>query len=175
MLALAEDDRAFEREHRVESRRRGDVKTPPVVGWRLARFGRPHLMRQLIKRSVPMRADEYLVKGPVEKFVENREKKEEEEKLRRAFVEHAAKWRKDLAFSSSLLDMVLHPSYLRIIGMGYAALPLILMELQKGPEQWFAALEAITGENPVLDNQRGRVREMAHAWIDWAKKRNILE
>ncbi len=37
--------------------------------------------------------------------------------------------------------------YQRIIGIGWPVVPLILDELQREPDQWFWALEAITDEN----------------------------
>ena len=43
-------------------------------------------------------------------------------------------------------------SYQKIIGMGPAVVPLILSELQKEPDHWFWALEAITDENPVSES-----------------------
>jgi hypothetical protein len=30
-------------------------------------------------------------------------------------------------------------------------------------------LSAITGENPIKPEQRGRVKQMASAWIDWGR------
>jgi hypothetical protein len=60
--------------------------------------------------------------------------------------------------------------YQKIIGMGMAAVPLILEELQREPDQWFWALEVITDENPVPPEAAGRVRLMADAWIEWGKR-----
>src|SRR3989442_626265 len=66
------------------------------------------------------------------------------EAVEKRFLELASKWRETHPFSSSDTDMVLDPSYQEIIGMGYPALPLILRELQKEPDNWFWALRAIT-------------------------------
>jgi hypothetical protein len=38
--------------------------------------------------------------------------------------------------------------------------------MQREPEQWFWALEAMTGENPVPRESAGLVSEMAQAWIE---------
>jgi len=62
--------------------------------------------------------------------------------------------------------MAMLKPYQRIVGMGLSAVPLILEELRREPDQWFWALEAITEENPVLPQAAGKVREMARAWID---------
>ena len=60
------------------------------------------------------------------------------------------------------------------IGMGLPAVPLILEELQRDPDQWFWALEAITEENPIQPEASGKVRLMAQAWIDWGRRHGIL-
>jgi hypothetical protein len=65
----------------------------------------------------------------------------------------------------------MHPAYQRIIGLGTAAVPLILAELEKDLDQWFWALKAITGEDPVPPESRGKMREMADAWLNWGRKK----
>ena len=65
--------------------------------------------------------------------------------------------------------------YQRIIGMGPPAVPLILRELHREPDQWFWALEAISEENPVPPEAAGTVREMARAWIEWGKRQGLLD
>lgn len=82
-------------------------------------------------------------------------------------------WREGVRFTSSLTEMVLHPAYQRIIGMGPAAVPLLLHELEERPDHWFWALSAITGADPVLPEQRGQVRMMADAWLRWAKEQGL--
>ena len=75
---------------------------------------------------------------------------------------------------SNTAQMAILPSYQRIIGMGMPAVPLILEELQREPNQWFWALEAITDANPVPPEDAGRVRKMAQAWIDWGKQHGFI-
>jgi hypothetical protein len=41
-------------------------------------------------------------------------------------------------------DMVTHPAYQQIIGLGKEALPLLFGELRRAPDHWFWALRAIT-------------------------------
>jgi hypothetical protein len=65
--------------------------------------------------------------------------------------------------------------YQRIVGMGTAAVPLILEELKREPDQWFWALESITEENPVPPEAAGRVRAMAEAWLRWGRERGVLK
>jgi hypothetical protein len=89
-------------------------------------------------------------------------------------------WRaKRNPLSSSAWDNVLNPAYQRIVGMGITAVPFILYELRrelkKGePDEWFVALWAITGENPVAVENRGRTREMAEAWLEWGSRQGYL-
>ncbi len=64
--------------------------------------------------------------------------------------------------------------YQRIIGMGWDAVPLILEELRREPDQWFWALEKITDENPVPPEAAGRVRQMAQAWVEWGQKQGLI-
>ncbi len=54
--------------------------------------------------------------------------------------------------------------------MGKAAVPLILDELRTDPRHWFPALQEITGENPVPLEDRGVVRKMAAAWLEWCER-----
>jgi hypothetical protein len=72
---------------------------------------------------------------------------------------------------SSITDMVLLPSYQRIIGLGSGAIPLLLAELERKPDHWFWALQAITGEDPVPAASRGNLIEMSAAWLAWGRQR----
>jgi hypothetical protein len=86
----------------------------------------------------------------------------------------AQAWKEDTRYISSSTDIATHPAYQRIIGMGREAMPLILADLCKAPHQWFWALRAITGEDPVPATHKGKVREMANAWIEWGKRKGII-
>jgi hypothetical protein len=68
-------------------------------------------------------------------------------------------------FLSSIHDMVTHPAYLQIIGMGREAVPLLLAELRREPDHWFVALQAITGTNPIPPSVCGDVENMTEAWL----------
>lgn len=91
--------------------------------------------------------------------------------LERAFSRLADEWRRETAVISSVTDMATHPAYQRIIGMGPAAIPLILRELEREPHYWFWALRSITREDPVKPEDLGNMRKMAKAWIDLGKLR----
>ena len=81
-------------------------------------------------------------------------------------------WRAQRGAMSSITDMALCPAYQSIIGMGGAAIPLILVHLESegdDPDQWFWALRAIRPDaDPVQDEDRGNNSRMARSWIDWA-------
>jgi hypothetical protein len=58
--------------------------------------------------------------------------------------------------------------------MGPEVVPLILAELDKEPDHWFWALEAITEENPVGDNIAGDMAASAKAWVQWGRNNGLL-
>lgn len=78
-------------------------------------------------------------------------------------------WQEDTMFSSSLREIVLHPAYQRIIGLGPRALPLIFDQLRRNPPtHWFWALVAIVGEDPAIESHT--LREAASLWLQWAAR-----
>jgi hypothetical protein len=89
--------------------------------------------------------------------------------LEESFLQLAEQWRRETGMLSLVSKMAIHPAYQRIIGMGQPVVPLILRELEREPDHWFWALQAITGENPVQPAQRGILDEMAAAWLEWGK------
>ena len=90
--------------------------------------------------------------------------------LQREFSTLAQQWERDTQFSSSATEIAMHPAYQRIIGMGTAAIPLILAELEREPGHWFWALKAISGDDPVPEDARGKLPEMAQLWLDWGRR-----
>lgn len=89
--------------------------------------------------------------------------------LAQKFQTLAAQWRQETRHLSLMSDIVLNTAYQQIVGMGMPAIPLLLKELQERPDHWFWALRSITGENPILPDDRGRVTKMAKAWLQWGK------
>lgn len=86
----------------------------------------------------------------------------------------AAEWKEQSRFLSNTAQMAMLRPYQRIVGMGWAAVPLLLAELRREPDQWFWALEAITDENPVPPADAGHVRRAAAAWVGWGVARGLL-
>jgi hypothetical protein len=98
----------------------------------------------------------------------------EQSELERIFSELAEQWRRETAIHSSVSKKAMHSAYQRIIGMGPAAVPLILRELQRRPEHWFWALTAITREDPVRPEEAGDVQRMRDAWLAFGRERGYL-
>src|SRR5579862_7578978 len=85
------------------------------------------------------------------------------------FHELVATWKVSAGVSSSLSELFAHRSYRELIELGEPAVPLLLAELEREPDWWFAALKAITGADPVAAENRGKLDEMSRAWLDWGR------
>ena len=92
--------------------------------------------------------------------------------LERRFNNLARRWKKETIHLSLIQQMVLHPAYQEVIGLGSKAIPLILNELRKEPDFWFWALRALTGEDPTTEKMRGDLEAMTNAWLSWGHKPN---
>lgn len=86
----------------------------------------------------------------------------------------AERWREDTHLASSVSGIFLHPAYQEIIGLGPAALPLILDDLARTRVDWFWALRAISGENPVPPEERGQIGRMTERWLEWGHRNGYL-
>lgn len=90
----------------------------------------------------------------------------------------ALQWKRERGAQSTVFGMAALPSYMKIIGMGKDALPLILEQLKSEantPDHWFWALAAISDENPVPPESRGKLPEMAKAWLAWGQKEGYVD
>jgi hypothetical protein len=90
------------------------------------------------------------------------------------FSRLAEAWKLRSRAMSNPAQMAMLPEYQQIIGMGFPAVPLILNELRNEPGQWFWALGAIVGENPVPPEAAGDVSRMSQAWIDWGVRNGLI-
>ncbi len=88
------------------------------------------------------------------------------------FRQLADQWREETSHLSLVIKKVMHPAYQRIIGLGPAAIPLLLRELQQQPGHWTWALRAITGEDPTHPDDT--VTQAAQAWVKWGQERHYL-
>lgn len=91
------------------------------------------------------------------------------ETLEQKFQRLTAEWKEETRFSSKTKAIAEHPAYRQIIEMGKPAVPLILADLEKNGGHWFMALDAITGADPVAEDDAGKTKKMAAAWIAWGR------
>lgn len=68
----------------------------------------------------------------------------------------------------------MNPAYQAIIGMGAEALPMILEDLRQNSGHWFWALKAISNEDPVVPSDRGSVKKMKNAWLQWGEVKGLV-
>jgi hypothetical protein len=81
------------------------------------------------------------------------------------------RWRSETAHLSSSTQMLKHPAYQEIISLGPVVLPFLFHDLeQTGDGHLSKALTAITGAHPVPLEDRGKVKQVAAAWLRWAKE-----
>jgi hypothetical protein len=97
--------------------------------------------------------------------------------IEREFHDLVAQWKSETGHLSSLTKAFAHPAYLRIIGLarrssGHEIERLLLNELESDPDHWFAALSAVTGEDPVKPSHDfdGAV----NAWLLWGRRKGII-
>jgi hypothetical protein len=106
--------------------------------------------------------------------IADRLEQSDRDKIERKFHRFVREWKAAVGPSSSAVQMTMHPAYQQIIGIGEPAIPLLLHELQRDPDHWFWALHAITGENPVPAESRGRLDGMADAWLDFGRRHGYV-
>ena len=94
--------------------------------------------------------------------------------LRSRFDRLADQWSEETEFVSSSSAIVLNGAYQQIIGMGQAAIPLILRRLESEEGHWFWALKHITGEDPVLPQKVGKFEKMREIWLTWGRECRYL-
>lgn len=95
-----------------------------------------------------------------------------ESEVAEKFESLVAEWRNDTLLLSSMSKKLMHPAYLRIIGLGPVVLPLLLRELEERPSYWFSALSAISGIDPVPDS--ASFDEAVDVWLAWGREKGIL-
>jgi hypothetical protein len=98
----------------------------------------------------------------------------EPQRLEQRFLEHADKWERETEHLSSPTQMMMHPSYQAILGMGRDIVPLLLRDLQENRRPWFWALSYITKDNPINPPDAGKMDRMIKAWVDWGRARGLL-
>lgn len=95
--------------------------------------------------------------------------------IERRFLELLERWRNETRGDGVGARTLKHPSYLEILEMGPAVVPLILRDLAAGGGFWIGALMMLTGEDPVPAAERGRSAKMREAWLAWGRARGLIE
>ena len=93
---------------------------------------------------------------------------------RERFRQLTGQWRKATQWLSSTTDIAMHPAYQAIIGMGPEALPMILEDLRQNSGHWYWALKAISNEDPVVPRDRGSIKKMKVAWLEWGETKGLV-
>jgi len=83
-------------------------------------------------------------------------------------------WRRDTLPISNQVKILMHPAHFAIIGIGREALPYIFMDLAAGGGPWFAALEAITQEDPIPAKDAKDASRMREDWLAWGRSHDYL-
>jgi len=91
--------------------------------------------------------------------------------VEKRFRRLAREWRNEIELSSSMTEIVMHPKYQSIIGLGPDVVPILLQELRDNPDYWFWALRAITEEDPIRPEDYGDLQKMANAWLEWVSNK----
>lgn len=97
--------------------------------------------------------------------------------LGQLFHEEVGRWKNATGHLSSITKAIAHPSYLRVIGLARNSTSheierLLLRELESEPDHWFAALSAVTGEDPVKPEYD--FDEAVEAWLAWGREKGII-
>jgi hypothetical protein len=92
------------------------------------------------------------------------------ESVEQRVVRLLARWREETAYVSSSTQLTAHPAYQELIALGAPSLPFLFRDLEQTRDGHLAkALATITGAQPVPAEDRGRVRNVADAWLRWAR------
>lgn len=83
-------------------------------------------------------------------------------------------WHDETDMISSPSRITSNRAYKRLIRIGPPAVPVILRDLLIRGGDWYDALEAITGENPIPNDASGDVPKMKAAWEAWGRRAGYL-
>ncbi|HEY4329696.1 MAG TPA: hypothetical protein VGN88_08160 [Phycisphaerae bacterium] len=96
------------------------------------------------------------------------------EEVEKRFKGLLEQWTEETRFESNYSRLMMHPAYRKILGLGPQVVPLILRNLTGGSGPWIAALEDITGENPILPGHETDSKLMIQDWLEWGKRHGIV-
>lgn len=82
-----------------------------------------------------------------------------------------SRWRDETAYHSSSTLITGHPAYLELIALGTPALPFIFRDMEQTLDGHLSkALRSITGVNPLLEENAGKIQKIAETWLHWARE-----
>ena len=90
------------------------------------------------------------------------------------FRNAVAEWTCEKRTNVEREKLAAHPAFRRIVAMGQEAVPYLLREVKREPNLLVLALREITGENPAPRESRGKISEVAKAWVAWGEKKGLL-
>jgi hypothetical protein len=93
------------------------------------------------------------------------------------FAAFVADWISETSIFSSISSMKRHPLFARLVDLGPDAAKLVFERMKKGDIRlhWFPLLQEITKEDPVPVHSRGRLHEMADAWITRGRELGLCD
>ena len=86
----------------------------------------------------------------------------------------ASEWKSGRRRGADVAQMIEHPAYRSIVGMGEQAIPLMLEELEHELDHWFPALREIAGASPIPEESKGNLAKMREAWLQWGRDEGYL-
>jgi hypothetical protein len=95
--------------------------------------------------------------------------------LETTFRTLADRWYAETIRDSSITRILSNESYLRVIELGIAVVPLILNKLKIRPRPWFLVLRILTKEKDIGKGYPGDYEKIAKAWIQWGKERGLTK
>ena len=89
--------------------------------------------------------------------------------MKEEFNRLASEWKSGRRRGTDVAQMIEHPAYRSIVGMGEQAIPLMLEELEHELDHWFPALREIAGASPIPEESKGNLAKMREAWLQWGR------
>ncbi len=83
-------------------------------------------------------------------------------------------WMEETGPVSDASQIVSHPAYKRIVGMGREGIPIILRQLEREPSLLAWALFDITGIVPVTSSDYGNLERITQGWLKWGRKNKYI-
>ena len=79
-------------------------------------------------------------------------------------------WREETMGYALRSRAVAHPAHQQIVDLGERVIPWMLDEFAADKGDWFAALHALTGANPIPEEDRGYIARMRADWVEWGRE-----